>query len=348
MPTILAPTLDREVTTDLDISYATGKPPILRTPGFDGIDAASAWIGERRAAIRAELYRSGCLMIRGTGIRDAGEFALVRDMLLPKRASYKEKATPRTDFGQGVFSSTDLPAVQPIRLHNENSYTLDFPTVLLFGCVTAPQSGGATTVGDMRRALRLVPVGLRDRFTRMGWLLVRNFSDLAGLPWRTSFATDDPAQVEAYCDENVIGYEWLADGELRTTQRRSAVITHPVTGEQAWFNHVAFWNRWSLDPDVREVLLDTYGEDGLPFDTYVGDGTPLAEAEADALVDVYEQVTMRESWQEGDLLLVDNILCAHGREAFQGDRKILVAMGDPIALADCRPTAQPATTPYEK
>jgi alpha-ketoglutarate-dependent taurine dioxygenase len=346
MPTTDAPVLERNATNGLDVTYETGKPPVLRTPRFDGLDAATAWVSEQRDAIRAELHRSGCLMIRGIGVRDAGEFARVRDVLLPKRASYKEKATPRTDFGEGVFSSTDLPAVQPIRLHNENSYTLDFPAVLLFGCVTAPESGGATTVGDMRRALRLVPVGLRDRFTRMGWLLVRNFSELAGLPWQKSFATEDPAEVEAYCDENVIGYEWLADGELRTMQRRAAVVTHPVTGEQAWFNHVAFWNRWSLDADVRDVLLDTYGEDGLPFDTYVGDGTPLAEAEAAALIDVYEQVTMRETWHAGDLLLVDNILCAHGREAFQGDRKILVAMGDPIAVTDCRPTTQPATIPF--
>lgn len=342
------PTTDTVATIDLDVSYETGKPPILKTPAFDSLDAATSWVGEQGEAIRAELHRSGCLMIRGVPVRDASDFARVRDVLLPKRASYKEKATPRTDFGEGVFSSTDLPAAQPIRLHNENSYTLDFPTVLLFGCVTAPESGGATTVGDMRRALELIPADLRERFATRGWLLVRNFSELAGLPWHTSFATDDPAQVEAYCRENVIGHEWLPDGELRTRQRRSAIITHPVTGERTWFNHVAFWSRWSLDPDVRDVLLDTYGDDGLPFDTYVGDGTPLTEAEAAALNQVYDQVTLRETWQEGDLLLVDNILCAHGREAFQGARKILVAMGDPIALAACDPATAPANTVYGK
>ncbi|WP_432828479.1 TauD/TfdA family dioxygenase [Dactylosporangium sp. CA-092794] len=342
------PTTDAVATIDLDITHETGKPPILRTPAFDSLDAAIAWVSEQREAIRAELHRSGSLMIRGVGVRDAGDFARVRDVLLPRRASYKEKATPRTDFGEGVFSSTDLPAVQPIRLHNENSYTLDFPTVLLFGCVIAPESGGATTVGDMRRALELIPAGLRERFATAGWLLVRNFSELAGLPWHKSFATEDPAQVEAYCRENVIGYEWLSEGELRTRQRRSAIVTHPVTGERTWFNHVAFWSRWSLDPDVRDVLLDTYGEDGLPFETYVGDGTPLTEAEAGALNAVYDQVTLRETWQEGDLLLVDNILSAHGREAYHGDRKILVAMGDPIALADCDPATEPSTTVYGK
>ena len=329
----------------LDVRHEPGKPAILVTPSFDSLGDALEWVAARHAAIRAELLRGGSLMIRGLPVGDTADFARVRDVLMPQRTGYREKATPRTDFGEGVFSSTDLPAAQPIRLHNENSYTLDFPGTLLFGCVTAPEEGGATTVGDMREALRLMPAGLRDRFAAYGWLLVRNFSELAGLPWHQSFGTDDPAGVREYCEENVIGYEWLPDGELRTRQRRSAIVTHPLTGEQSWFNHYAFWNRWTLDADVREVLMETYGEDGLPFDTYVGDGSALTQDEVDTIARVYERVTVRETWQEGDLLMVDNILNAHGREAFKGARKILVAMGDPVALADCAPQTAPSAGP---
>jgi alpha-ketoglutarate-dependent taurine dioxygenase len=323
---------------------------VRREPGLTPLVHASAgnlaagveWLRDNHSAIRAELLRTGCLLVRGLPVRSTEDFAVVRDVLLGKPAGYKEKATPRSDFGHGVFSSTDLPAVQPIRLHNENSYTLEFPGVLLFGCLVAPDEGGATTVGDMRAALRLLPPALRDRFTETGWLLVRNYSELAGLPWPTSFATEDRAEVEAYCQANTVGHEWLPDGSLRTRQRRAAVVTHPVTGEQAWFNHVAFWNKWTLDEEVREVLEETFGEDGLPFGTYFGDGTALTEEEARTLNDAYDEVTMRESWQPGDLMLVDNILCAHGRESFRGNRKIVVSMGDPVPLSDCAPTTTPA------
>jgi alpha-ketoglutarate-dependent taurine dioxygenase len=332
-------------TTTLDVRRAPGRPAVLDTPRPSTLDEAVRWVGEQHDAIQAELSAWGALLVRGLPVTSVAAFGQIRDVLLARRAAYKEKATPRTEFAPGVFSSTDLPAAQPIRLHNENSYTLDFPGTLLFGCLTAPEEGGATTVGDMREALTLLPAGLRERFERAGWLLVRNFSELAGLPWRTSFGTDDPARVESYCRDNLIGYEWDGDS-LRTRQRRAAVITHPGTGDRVWFNHVAFWNRWTLDPDVRDVLLDTYGDDGLPFDTLAGDGTALTEAEVAALNDVYDRVTVRETWQPGDLLLVDNIRCAHGREAFRGDRRILVGMGDPVALADCRPSPLPATTPF--
>ncbi|MBQ1076204.1 TauD/TfdA family dioxygenase [Micromonospora sp. C31] len=344
----MSPTAQVVPAVHLDVRREPGKPAIIVTPPIEGIDAAVEWVTAHRQAVRAELLRCGAVMVRGLPVADTTDFARVRDVLMPQRTGYREKATPRTDFGEGVFSSTDLPAVQPIRLHNENSYTLDFPGTLLFACLTAPETGGATTVGDMREALRLMPAHLRERFAAAGWLLVRNFSELAGLPWHKSFATDDPAGVEEYCRENVIGHEWLPDSELRTRQRRAAIITHPVTGEQSWFNHYAFWNRWTLDADVREVLLETYGEDGLPFDTYVGDGSALTAQEVCAINDVYDRVTVRETWQRGDLLMVDNILCAHGREAFTGARKIVVAMGDEVSLADCQPSPAPATTPHGK
>ncbi|MFJ2784229.1 MULTISPECIES: TauD/TfdA family dioxygenase [unclassified Streptomyces] len=329
--------------TALDIVREPGKPVVVRTPAFDSMAEAAAWLDGQRDAVRAELHRSGAVLLRGLPVTDAADFARARDSLIRERAGYKEKATPRTDFGEGVFSSTDLPAVQPIRLHNENSYTLDFPGVLLFGCVTAPAVGGATTVGDMREALRLLPPELAERFARAGWLLVRNYSELAGLPWYKTFATEDKSVAEAYCRENTVGYEWLDDDSMRTTQRRSAIVTHPVTGEKVWFNHFAFWNSRTLDEDVREVLLETYGEDGLPFSTYLGDGTALTDAEVDIVNEVYDRVTVRETWQRGDLMLVDNVLCAHGREAYAGDRKILVAMGEPVALADCAPETAPST-----
>ncbi|KXK60741.1 hypothetical protein AWW66_17185 [Micromonospora rosaria] len=342
----MSPTAQAVPATDLDVHREAGRPAITVTPYLPTMDAAVEWLTAHHAALRAELLRSGNLLIRGLPVADTADFARARGVLMPTRTGYREKATPRTDFGEGVFSSTDLPAVQPIRLHNENSYTLDFPGTLMFGCLVAPETGGATTVGDTREALRRMPTDLRDRFATHGWLLVRNFSELAGLPWQTSFATEDPAEVERYCAEHVIGHEWLAEGELRTRQRRSAIVTHPVTGEQSWFNHFAFWNRWSLDADVRDVLLETYGDDGLPFDTYLGDGSPLTRDEVDAINQVYTEVTVRETWQVGDVMLVDNIACAHGREAFTGARKIVVAMGDEVALADCQPQTAPSATAH--
>jgi alpha-ketoglutarate-dependent taurine dioxygenase/acyl carrier protein len=323
------------------VTRTAGRPAIVHAGAIDSIEAAADWLRAHQDDIRAVLTTDGALMIRGLPVASVEDFAIARDGLLAERVPYREKATPRSQYADGVFSSTDLPASQPIEQHNENSYTLDFPGLLLFGCLTAPETGGATPVADVRKVLAGLPEPLVRRFRERGWTLLRNYTENVGLPWQRAFGTTERADVEAYCDEHRIGYRWDDDGSLRTAQVRSAVVHHPVTGEQVWFNHAAFWNEWALDADVREVMFDAYGPGGLPFMTFDGAGDPLSETDHAALRDAYERATVRESWQPGDLLVVDNLLSSHGREAFSGPRRILVAMGDPVRIDDCRPVVAP-------
>ncbi len=327
---------------DLAPTIAPGKPVMVTAPALPDMAAAREWLAARRDALRSLMLVHGHFFLRGLPVASSEDFAVVRDALLAERAQYKEKATPRSSYGNDIFSSTDLPAIQAIRLHNENSYTLDFPGVLAFACLEAPHSGGATTIADVRRVLAAIPPTLAARFRKHGWLLARNYNQHISLPWTAAFGTEDRAHVQAYGEQQRVAIRWKPDDSLATTQRRPAVITHPVTNEEVWFNHVAFWNSASLDEDVREVLIDTYGADGLPFETYLGDGQPLTPDEVRQLNDAYDLATCRESWRPGDVMFVDNILCAHGRDAFEGPRRVVVAMGEPVSLSDCRPSPPPS------
>lgn len=320
-----------------------GAPATLQAPELAGVEEARVWLAAVHEELRAALREFGAVYLRGLPVRSVADFAVVRDELIPQRTAYREKATPRSDYGGDVFSSTDLPAAQSIRPHNENSYTLTFPGLLLFGCLTAPEQGGATPVVDCREVLRNLPPRLVERMRSAGWTLTRNYSDHISVGWRAAFAATSPEQVEEYCAENLISCEWRPDSNLRTGQLRPGIVRHPRTGDEVWFNHMAFWNEFSLDEDIRETLIDEFGPDGLPFATGFGDG-PLDAMDLDAITAAYEKATVRRTWQPGDLLLVDNVLTAHGRDPFRGDRKIVVAMGEPVELADCRPTVAPRGT----
>ncbi|MEC3978305.1 TauD/TfdA family dioxygenase [Amycolatopsis sp. H20-H5] len=326
----------------LDWAVEPGVPATTEVAGLTDLASAKAWLTEAAPALRAALHEHGAVYLRGLPITSVEDFGQVRDTLMPARTPYREKATPRSDFGNGVFSSTDLPAAQAIRMHNENSYTLTFPGLLMFSCLIAPPEGGATPVADCRKVLHALPPSLVAKMRAHGWLLNRSYSEHISIDWQTAFAAKTPEDVERYCAENLISCQWHDDGHLRTSQRRPGVITHPVTGAEVWFNHLAFWNEWSLDEELRETLIDEFGRDDLPFNTALGDGTPLTREEMAALDAAYESATMRQRWQPGDLLLVDNILCTHGRDPFRGNRKIVVAMGEPVDVVDCAPTVQPA------
>ena len=321
----------------LDVDLQPGKPPVLSA---EVTDDAPRWATKHRDALLAVVAEHGSVLIRGLGLRDAAEIAAVFQRLAPTTMTEKEAFAGRRTYSAGVYSSSKWPPTQQMCMHHELSYAIEFPRLMLFACLSAPTARGATGVTDSPAVLRALPADLVNRFEREGWLLTRTYNEDIGASVAEAFGTEDRGAVESYCRANAIEFEWQPDGGLRTRQRRSAVVSHPATGRRCWFNQIAFLNERTIDPEVREYLVDIYGEDGLPFNTRFGNGDPVGEDVVQLLNEVYEAHTAREPWQAGDLMLVDNIRTAHSREPFEGPREVLVAMAGAVRLADCSPTIE--------
>ena len=315
-----------------------GKPPVMRVDGGD----AGHWVAAHGGALRAVVAEHGCVLVRGLGLGEAAETGAVFRQLTAGLMTEKEAFATRQAYPGGLYSSSKWPPNQQMCMHHELSYALEFPGLMLFACLQAPSSGGATAVADSTEVLGALPAGLIERFEREGWVLTRNYNEDFGPSLQDAFGTADRGAIEAYCRANTIEFEWQPDDVLRTRQRRCAVVRHPLTGQRCWFNQVAFLNEGTIDPEVREYLVDLYGAEGLPFNTRFGNGDPIGEDVIQLLNETYEARTAREPWQAGDLMLVDNIRTAHSREPFSGTREVLVGMGDPVRLDDCAPTIEVA------
>jgi hypothetical protein len=50
--------------------------------------------------------------------------------------------------------------------------------------------------------------------------------------------------------------------------------------------------------------------------------------------DLYWELAVQFPWREGDVLMLDNMLIAHARNPYAGERKIVVAMGEMIDQGD--------------
>jgi alpha-ketoglutarate-dependent taurine dioxygenase len=318
----------------LDVELQRGKPPIVLA---EATSDPPGWAAEHRDALRAVVAEHGAVLVRGLGLRDAEETAAVFRRLAATLMTEKEAFARRQVYADGVYSSATWPANQPMCMHHELSYRLEVPSLLLFGCLDAPTAGGATAVSDSPTVLDALPKDLTERFQRDGWLLARSYNDEIGATLEEAFGTEDRGAVESYCRSNAIEFGWQPDGGLRTWQRRRAVVDHPVTGRRCFFNQVAFLNEWTIDPEVREYLVEMYGAEGLPFNTGFGSGEPVTEEIVELINAVYEAHTVREPWQPGDLMLVDNIRTAHSREAYEGPREIVVGMAEPVRLSDASP-----------
>jgi len=309
----------------------------------DATDDAPRWVAEHRDALRAAVVEHGALLVRGLRLRDVAEIEVVFRRLGTLMIE-REAFAARRRYSDGLYSSSKWPPNEHMCMHHELSYALELPSLMLFACLVAPTGGGETPVADSPNVLNALPADLVERFERVGWLLIRNYNNDIGASVAEAFGADDRRAVESYCRANAIKFEWQPNGGLRTWQRRSAVVRHPGTGQRCWFNQIAFLNEWTMDPELREYLVDIYGEDGLPFNTRFGNGDPIGADVIQVIDEVYEKNTARERWQTGDLMLVDNVRTAHGRESFEGPREVLVAMADAVHLADCSPTIEVTTS----
>lgn len=279
-----------------------------------------------RDVILHYLDNSGGVLFRNFVVASPLEFKRFAASFGKPLASYEFGSTPRSKVFAGVYSSTEYPAHQSIPLHNEQSYTRQWPNWIWFHCMKPSLTGGETPIADSRLVFQRIPATIRDELIKRELLYVRNYSSALDVPWQQVFNTDDRAQVEHYCTQQGIQWEWKSDGELRTQQRCQAAITHPKTGEWVWFNQAHLFHISAVEANVRAALINAVGEQNLPRNVYFGDGAPIPDAMLDVIRDVYRQTAIAFPWHAGDVLMLDNQLAAHGRNPFTGDRKVIVAM----------------------
>jgi alpha-ketoglutarate-dependent taurine dioxygenase len=295
------------------------------------------WARERQAELNAWVTASGAVLLRGFAVGGAAGFrAFVDTVSAQGTLQYQYQSTPRTALGEGVYTATEYPPSQTIPLHNECAYQRTWPMRLFFLCVTPSASGGETPIADTARVTARIDARIRERFRRLGVLYVRNYRKNLDVPWQTVFQTSDRAEVARFCAAEGIEVEWRPHDGLRTRQVCQGLAAHPQTGQEIWMNQAHLFHVSSLEPRVRASLLRICAEDELPRNTYYGDGSPLEPDVLDHIREAFRAEEVAFPWQAEDVLVVDNMLVAHGRRPFSGERRVLVAMSQPHSAARSR------------
>ena len=282
-----------------------------------------------RNFLHEKLLESGAILFRGFIVTTPADFEkVVRAFSGKDLLNYTGGASPRVELGGGVYTSTEYPAQYTISLHNELSYAHKYPSRVYFCCIKPSKTGGETPIADSRRILKNIDPEIVKQFKAKKIRYDRNlFSDAgSGYSWQDAFETFDKTIVENYCREADIKFEWKDGGRLRLSQTLPATAIHPITGEEVWFNQADGFHPSALDPENYESLITTIPEEEFRLNVFYGDGTAIDIAELENIREVIKNETVIFPWQTGDILILDNLLTAHGRMAFEGERKIILAM----------------------
>jgi alpha-ketoglutarate-dependent taurine dioxygenase len=287
------------------------------------------WMFANREEVRQLLHAHGAILFRGFGVASADEFQDIAGAFCDRLGGYIGGNSPRTRVTSHVFTSTEYHKEERISMHNEASYLKEMPNYILFCCIKPAAHGGQTPLADCRRVLNRIAPEVRNRFDRSGVLYVNNLHGGAGFgkSWMEAYCAKDRNEVEAQLKMNGQAFEWTPDGGLRITMQAPATARHSTTTEEVWINQAEQWHSSSLDSTLVEELLSILGEDQLPHNAFLGDGSPLSAPDLKNIRDAMAAEERVFEWQAGDVLLCDNFHVMHGRQPFSGDRKILVAMG---------------------
>lgn len=274
------------------------------------------------------LSETGNVLLRGFAVESVDAFREFAAAFGHPLLSYEFASTPRSAVAAGgIYTSTEYPAHQHIPLHSEQSYTREWPMKIWFHCIVAASSGGETPLADNRTIYSRMPLSIRKRFER-GIRYVRNYGDF-DVQWQKVFNTQRRSDVEDFCRRASIDWEWKPDGDLRTSQLCQGIETHPRTGEKVWFNQAHLFHISSLQPEVRDSLVEILGIDNVPRNVFFADGSVIPDALLEDVRGVLEAQKVVFPWQAGDVVMLDNMLVSHARAPFEGPRKVVVAMAEP-------------------
>lgn len=307
-------------------------------------EAAIAWFRTRRQAVEQASTSAGAVLFRGFALPDTAAFDRWASLFPAHADGYAGGASPRASVGQRVWESTRFPADARLVLHQEKSYMPHPPRRIAFFCERPAAVGGETIIGDMRAVTRRLEGSVLDRFAARGVAYFRNFLDPEAAAadryrplvrhyhrsWRDAFGAGNRTDVDAACAAAGLARHWLPDGSVTVIHLGGGVCPDPLGGSPVWFNQAAAHhpNVTALGP-FAEFLKRRYADrSALPYNVTYADGRPLPESDLAPAYQAFDAETVAFPWQAGDVLLIDNIAVAHGRNPFRGERVVRVAMFD--------------------
>ncbi len=298
----------------------------LRTLQIDGAgEPLVEHLQARAAALAGRLLQYGSLLMRGFGPVSAADFRLALASIIGEFFDSAGEHVP-VKGAVRIFNPVRYAPARRLLWHNENSFNTRWPEIIAFACVRPADEGGESVLADSRTVLRRLHPDVVAEFKARRVQYVRRMGNGMGRHWTDILGVSSREQAERRCVEQGLAFRWLGE-MLETSSVRDATLRHPLSAAECWFNQLPHWHQRCLHAEDRAQLLALLGKERMPRDCRFGDGGEIPDDVVDHILETYAANEWAIACQTGDVLILDNVSVAHGRNAFTGQREMLVAMG---------------------
>ncbi|KAJ6021186.1 hypothetical protein N7540_006690 [Penicillium herquei] len=287
-----------------------------------------------------KLARHGTLLFRNLPIKTADDFSRFAHAFGYRPHEIIGIVVERPLLAPNVAPANESPKEVLIYSHNESPQVPHAPEYIFFCGHRVPSKGGESPISSslelFNRAQQEIPEFIAELaekgiLSRVLYKTERQYK--GGSTLREAFGKeiedgDDEetkrqkieAQIARYDRGEHTTWEWVDDG-LILTHRLPAIRTQPGTNLPTLFTGLAaYWKRLQTNLAQKNVTQQLFG-----------DGTPIPEKYLAHLAKITDEIRVLHRWEEGDVLVYDNIIAQHGREPWEGhqsDRVVLASLFD--------------------
>lgn len=285
-----------------------------------------AFIKSHKRGITRQVDTVGAVLFRGFDIDSAEKLDEVVEAYGEPGFTYENSLSNavRINLTPRVFTANEAPPDVTIFMHHEMAQTPIYPSKLFFGCLLAPESGGATPICRSDWVL--------DRLKTEKPELVKAFRDKGviytnimpaepdpksgqGRSWKDTLSVTTKKSAEARLKELGYDWKWQADNALKVTTPRLEAIREIGNGDESFFNQlIAAFRGWKDERnDPRKSVRH-------------GDGTDIDVEALNRAIEIADELTYDLNWEAGDVVLIDNFRVMHGRKPYTGQRKVVASL----------------------
>ena len=312
--------------SDLDLDSVVDTVKALQTQ--DGI-------------LTKQLASHGTLLFRGLPIKGAHDFSKFAHAFGYKPHEIIGIVVDRPILAPNIAPANEAPKEVLVYNHNESPQVPHAPEYIFFYCHKAPHKGGESPISSslelFHRAKQEIPEFIEELaskgiLSRVTYKVDQQYK--GGATLKQAFGKliepgDDEATRRAKVEAQIARYgrgkyttwEWTDDGGLILEHRLPAIRTQPNTGLPTLFTGLAaYYKNAKVNGAGRNITQQLYG-----------DGTPIPEKYLAHLAKITDEIRVLHKWQQGDILVFDNVIAQHGREPWegeQGDRVIMASLFD--------------------
>jgi hypothetical protein len=308
---------------------------------LDDVIEAVKRLQAQNKLLTKQLALHGTLLFRGLPIRSADDFSRFAHAFGFKPHEIIGIVVNRPVLAPNISPASEAPKEVLIHSHNESPQVPHAPEyIFLYGHKPALR-GGETPMSSslelFHRAQAEMPEFIAELaekgiLSRVTYRKDRQYS--GGSTLKEAFGKeivdgDDLATRRSKIEAQIARYgrgahttwAWLDNDEgIVVTHRLPVIRTQPGTNLPTLFTGLAAYYHDATKNNAISAARKKITEQ------LYGDGTPIPEEYLKRLLAITNEIRVLHRWEQGDVLVYDNIIAQHGRQPWEGEQTDRVVM----------------------